>query len=290
MMIKILFALTFLAGSCISPVLAQNGKANSKDGRAQVMILGTFHFAYPNLDVIKIDKADQLDITSPENQRDILRITRQMARFDPTKIAVEAMPEEQSRLDSLYQAYLDGRYELEVGEEYQLGFRLAKQLDHPRVYAIDTWGNLDSYQKPGSKNFEVREDIKEHMQKFWAYLQSTSQAKSEAEKKQARNLPRSLYRIIQQSNQPEAIRKGHEHYFSETFQYEEQAYDYTGVDWYSATWFNRNLRIFRNIQRITESPNDRILVIYGSGHLALLQQAVDSSPTHRLVPAYKLLK
>ena len=287
---KILLAVLLLTGTCLSPVLAQQGKADGKDERAQVMLLGTFHFAYPNQDVIKTEEADQLDVTSTESQRDIARITSQIAKFKPTKIAVEAFPGKQAKLDSLYQAYLEGRYELGVNEIYQLGFRLAKQLGHPRVYATDSWGNLDSYQKPGSKEFEIRDDIKERMEKFWAYRQSTVQARAEAEKKQAGTQPRSLYKTIQLMNQPDAIRKNQENYFREAFQYEEQPYDYTGVDWYSATWFNRNLRIFRNIQRITESPNDRILVIYGSDHLGPLQQAVESSPNHRLAPAHKWLK
>ncbi|MBC5991945.1 DUF5694 domain-containing protein [Pontibacter cellulosilyticus] len=287
---KLFFAALFLATTYISPALAQQGKTSKQDDRAQVMILGTFHFAYPNLDVVKTEKSDQLDIKSPESQRDIARLVNQMAKFNPTKIAVEAMPEKQAKLDSLYQAYLEGRYELGLNETYQLGFRLAKQLGHKRVYATDSWGDLNAYQKPGSKEFEVRDDIKERMEKFWEYKQSTVQARAEAEKKLSGPKPRSLYKAIQQLNQPEAIRKSHENYFREAFQYEEQPYDYTGVDWYNASWFSRNLRIFRNIQRITESPDDRILLIYGSDHVALLQQAVESSPTHQLVPAHKMLK
>ena len=287
---KLLLAVLLLAGTCLYPVLAQQGKAGGKDERTQVMLLGTFHFAYPNQDIIKTEKDKQLEIMSPEGQRDIARITSQLAKYKPTKIAVEAFPGKQAKLDSLYQAYLDGRYELGVNEIYQLGFRLAKQLGHTRVYAIDSWGNLDSYQKPGSEEFEVRDAIKERMEKFWAYMQSTVQARAEAEKIMAGTQPQSLYKTIQRMNQPEAIRKSHENYFREAFQYEEQAYDYTGVDWYSATWFNRNLRIFRNIQRITESTDDRILAIFGAAHVALLQQAVESSPTHRLVPAHKLLR
>lgn len=96
--------------------------------------------------------------------------------------------------------------------------------------------------------------------------------------------------MLQYKNQPERIRERHAIYFREAFRYEEQTYNYMGVDWYSATWFNCNLRIFRNIQRITESPDDRILVIYGAAHVATIQQAVESSPTHRLAYAHKLLK
>ncbi|WP_439882660.1 DUF5694 domain-containing protein [Pontibacter sp. MBLB2868] len=287
---KLLLAAALLASSCLMPALAQFKKACGRENRAQVMLLGTFHFAYPNADIITTAKADQLDVTSPQGQRDIARINSRMAKFKPTKIAVEVRPEKQARLDSLYQAYLDGRYELGVNEEYQLGFRLAKQLGHPRVYAIDTWGNLDAYQKSDAKEFEVREDKAAQMEAFWEYMQATVKARHEADKKLAGNQARTVYQKIKEMNQPAAIRKGLENYFREAFQYEAQPYDYTGVDWYSASWFNRNLRIFRNIQRITESPDDRILVIYGAGHLGPLQQAVESSPSHQLVPAYKLLR
>jgi hypothetical protein len=39
---------------------------------------------------------------------------------------------------------------------------------------------------------------------------------------------------------------------------------YVGPD-FAAGWFDRNLRIFRNLQRLTGGPAERILVVYGSG-------------------------
>jgi len=53
--------------------------------------------------------------------------------------------------------------------------------------------------------------------------------------------------------------------------------DYLGPDM-RTRWYNRNLRIFHNIQRITRSPDERILVIIGSGHLPILRHAVEASP------------
>ncbi len=286
---KLLLAVALMAGSYFTPAQAQHSKTGSKDARAQVMLLGTFHFSYRNLDIIKTEKADQIDFTSEESRKDIQKITDRMAKFKPTKIAVEVMPEKQAKMDSLYQAYLNGSYELEMDEVYQIGFRLAKQLGHQRVYCINAMGDIDTYQKPGVTKFEVREDKKERMEKFWTYMRAKTIERAEIDKELYRQNG-SVYKVIQKFNQPETIRRRHENYFRDAFQYEEKEHDYTGVDWYSATWFNRNLRIFRNIQRITESPNDRILVIYGAAHLATIQQAVESSPTHRLAPAHKLLR
>ena len=65
--------------------------------------------------------------------------------------------------------------------------------------------------------------------------------------------------------------------------------DYIGVDFETGRWFNRNLRIFRNIQRIETGPSDRILVIFGAGHLNLLNYLFECSPEYRLEEANKYL-
>ncbi|MEP7266457.1 MAG: DUF5694 domain-containing protein, partial [Saprospiraceae bacterium] len=55
-------------------------------------------------------------------------------------------------------------------------------------------------------------------------------------------------------------------------------------------WFNRNLRIFRNIQKINAKPTDRILVIFGAGHMNLLNIFFKASPEYKLVERNKYLK
>ncbi|TVR39512.1 MAG: hypothetical protein EA394_09540, partial [Bacteroidia bacterium] len=59
--------------------------------------------------------------------------------------------------------------------------------------------------------------------------------------------------------------------------------DFTGVDLESGRWFNRNLRIFRNVQRIPSDPDDRILLIVGADHLNLLNIFFDISWEFELV-------
>ena len=59
--------------------------------------------------------------------------------------------------------------------------------------------------------------------------------------------------------------------------------DYTMPDYIASWWYDRNLRIFANLKRITESPDDRILVIFGAGHVPILKHAIACSPKHELV-------
>jgi hypothetical protein len=58
-------------------------------------------------------------------------------------------------------------------------------------------------------------------------------------------------------------------------------FEYAGSDLVAA-WYQRNIRIYRNIVALIDSPNERILVMYGSGHLGWLRQDVADDPTVRL--------
>ncbi|MBK8492832.1 MAG: hypothetical protein IPL49_18595 [Saprospirales bacterium] len=48
-------------------------------------------------------------------------------------------------------------------------------------------------------------------------------------------------------------------------------------------WFNRNLLIFRNIQQIGHDGDDRILVLFGTGHVGVLKWLIESSAEYDLV-------
>ncbi|HWY33911.1 MAG TPA: DUF5694 domain-containing protein, partial [Nitrosopumilaceae archaeon] len=58
---------------------------------------------------------------------------------------------------------------------------------------------------------------------------------------------------------------------------------YRGADALATYWYDRNLRIFRNIQQLTTSPKDRILVLFGAGHVAVLDQLLICSPEYNYV-------
>ena len=49
--------------------------------------------------------------------------------------------------------------------------------------------------------------------------------------------------------------------------------EYPGPD-LLAEWFRRNVRIFANLRSVITSPEERVLVIYGAGHLYWLQRDV----------------
>lgn len=60
-----------------------------------------------------------------------------------------------------------------------------------------------------------------------------------------------------------------------------EPWDWAGADLVS-DWFRRNMRIYTNIARLVDSPNERVLVIYGAGHLGWLQHAFERNPKFHL--------
>lgn len=279
-----LYRFLFIFIMCFSlPILAQDG--------TKVTILGTFHFAYPELDRIKTNSKDKIDFKDPKRLSEVNELVDKLAKFKPSKIALEIKTWDQAKTDSLYNLYLEGKYSLPINECYMVGFRLAEKLGLKKVYCIDTWGNIDAYFTGDGKNiFDVRPDRVKMMQKLEAFSDSLLKAKPVQESSDSIEKPYlTITGILKKLNDPEKIKSDHAQYFKNLFLFEEKEGDYAGVDWISASWFNRNLRIFRNIQKLTENPDDRILIIYGSGHLGLISQYIGDSHNHTLVPVLDYL-
>ena len=58
---------------------------------------------------------------------------------------------------------------------------------------------------------------------------------------------------------------------------------YRGADALAMHWYSRNLRIFRNIQELHLQPTDRLVVLYGAGHMGVLKQLFECSVEFELV-------
>jgi hypothetical protein len=60
-----------------------------------------------------------------------------------------------------------------------------------------------------------------------------------------------------------------------------EPYDWAGADLVS-DWFRRNMRIYSNVVQLADSSNERVLVVFGSGHLGWLRHDFASNPRLRL--------
>ncbi len=88
-------------------------------------------------------------------------------------------------------------------------------------------------------------------------------------------------------NQPERMEKSHKGYFN--IMRIGRGKEYVGAG-YLSWWYRRNMVILTNIIRLTDSPKERILVIYGYGHLKLLTQFAKESGFYTVENPLKYLE
>jgi hypothetical protein len=236
------------------------------DARPEILVLGTYHMSNPGHDVHNM-QAD--DVLSPRRQREIAQLIEVLKRFRPTKIAIEAEVGSQ-RVGQEYSDYLAGKYTLSRNEIDQIGYRLAKELGHRVVYPVDEggefpWKRLVNYAK--ANGLEEKFDS----------LDSSMSAQVREQSDFLRS--HTVLEMLEYMNSDAMAAGGVALYYA-LVRYGDP-FDYAGPDLLAA-WYQRNIRIYHNIVKLIESPNDRILVIYGFGHLGWLQQNVSNDPAVRL--------
>jgi hypothetical protein len=240
--------------------------------RAQVLVLGVYHMANRGHDIYNM-RAD--DVLAPTRQAEIMQLTEVLKRFNPTKIAVEAdlfgptNPTTNER-PKQYADYLAGKHELSRDEIEQIGFRLAKELGLKTIYPVNAdydfpYQRLVDYAKANSRS----QELDETMGGF------DGQVKAQGEYLASHTVLETL--LYMNTDQKTAQDVG---LYYRLAHFGEPG-DWAGADLLS-DWFRRNLRIYSNVMRLVDSPSERILVIFGAGHLAWLRRDFESDPTIEL--------
>jgi hypothetical protein len=231
---------------------------------AEVLVLGTYHMDNPGRDIFNME-AD--DVLAPKRQTEIRELLDVLARFRPTKIAIEANTD--SPKIEQYKDYLAGKYELGRDERDQIGFRLGKELNLTKIHGIDADGEfpflaVQDYAKAHGREKELESLV----------AQAGKAVQDENEFLKSHSVLQMLLRI----NSSEAVHRGLAVYAM--FAHFGEEYDYAGARLLTE-WYGRNMRIHTHLLNVIE-PGDRVLVIFGAGHLGLLRQAVEADPSLKL--------
>jgi hypothetical protein len=233
--------------------------------RPEVLVLGVYHMANPGRDLFNT-QAD--DVLAPKRQQEIAELAEVLKKFRPTKVALEN--DSQSRLQARYEKYLAGEYVLTANEIDQIGLRVAKELGHKTIYAVDADGDFPfqrvvNFAKASGQSAK----LDAHMAEIGAMVKEQNEyLKSH-----------SVLQTLLYLNSDEKAAQGVGFYYAEA-RYGEPG-DYAGPD-LLAEWYRRNVRIYNNVARLLTSSDERILLIFGSGHLGWLRHDFASDPTVRL--------
>jgi hypothetical protein len=246
----------------------------NKGSLPKVLLVGTFHFEYYNLDAHKVDKDKQIDILSVPKQKELKELLDYLSVFKPTKICIEAFPEWNAV--EKYRAYRAGQKKSVKDERYQVAFKLMDRFKLDTAYSINAESIANDFQSTKDSSL------------FMPYLQNLYDGYSDRDNsayvkwrdyKTTLTTKLSLLQYFKYLNAPNNLRRDFGAYLVGDYKLGKTK----GADILAIDWYDRNLRIFRNLQNIDSKPNDRILVLFGSGHVAILDQLLASSPEYQYI-------
>ncbi|WP_445365240.1 DUF5694 domain-containing protein [Microbulbifer sp. ANSA001] len=251
-----IFSSTIILVYCSASWAAEKEVLSSPEApTAQVMLFGTFHFANPGRDTVKLNV---IDVLTPENQAYLEQLTEKLASESPTHVMLECDPSIQNKIDKKFQSYLNGQHRLEVNESQQLGFRIAAKAKLSGVICYDE----NQVHWDGSKLMNyMSTNTPERKKIFDTEIEEFGNLSS----KQHKTL--TLRQLLQIDNSVERDRKNMNLYLMENDI--DSGEGFSGAD-ASVSWWHRNFRMYANIQTKAQ-PGTKVIAIAGSGHTALMK-------------------
>ncbi|HEV8287211.1 MAG TPA: DUF5694 domain-containing protein [Chitinophagaceae bacterium] len=241
----------------------------------KVLLLGTFHFDNPGLDVAKFHDAD---IFSAKRQQEIAEVIKKIKTFAPDKIFVESPSGNQMKIDSALTQYKEGKLSIRASEVQQLGYRLAKELSLRTVYGVDFRDAsfpFDSLIQSAADAGQL-----ELISRIKNFIDSIQTAFNESLKKYT--IREMLLRENSVHNQKIAVGW----YFS--LLTAGKPGDHVG-SYLTSEWWRRNMVIYENILKTLTGKEEKILIIFGSEHTALLNEMMWYNADFEIVPVDKVL-
>jgi len=244
--------------------------------RTKILLLGTMHFTPSTTDMYK---NAAVDLTSPQRQPQVRAVVEKLAAFHPDQVCVEWTALRQNKLDSVFQAYQQGHYQLKSDEIDQLAFQTARQLKLPHLTAVNYRGHFDSDKMMAYAKQHQQENI------LTALDAHANGFLAEANKKMLK-LP--LKDFLAFANTPDAL-NANAAVYTQYMARIGQGPDYPGIDLLT-DWYSTNLHIYANILRQVKPTDKAIAVIFGQGHIPILKSLFASNPEFEVVEVAKVLK
>lgn len=240
--------------------------AQEKSHVKEALLIGTFHYNNPGADVAK---TKSFDILSEDSQLELKKISSEIKNYNPTKIFVEWPYNEQKELDSLYLIYTKGNYfdndSLSnfylKNEIFQLAFRVAKENNLKKVYAIDyaTPFPFEDVMKEIEDNnqSDLKKRIEEGISKFTVDFDHKIES--------GVSLTELTYFVNSQE-----MRKFSNYFHNDLMLLAGGTNDFSGP-LLTSEWFKRNLYMWSLIQKNVTRSDERIMVLAGTSHVAMLE-------------------
>jgi len=250
---------------------------SAQSKKKQILLLGTFHFENPGLDVAKVNT---FNVMSDKSQKELENITNKIKKFGPDKIFIEWNYQKQDNLDKFYNKNTDSLLHKDADEIVQLALRSAKKLGHKKLYGID-YNNADfPYDSlvKGMKEANQLDLIRKN-EETMKYYQTDHNKKI---------TKYSLTELLLDINTKASI-EGNIGWYLQTAIKGGKKDNFVGA-FLVSEWYRRNLYMYALIQKLTESQDDKIMVLLGAGHTAMIREFVEHNPEFEIVELATVLK
>src|SRR5438552_3753748 len=264
-----------LANACLAAFLSTTLLAQSPTPapvRIQVMVLGTYHFDNPGQDLhnMKVDS-----VLTPAKQAELADIASRLAKFNSTKIAVEALSDRADFVSNKFDGFTPEKLSKDPDERAQIAFRLAYQLGHKSVYGIDEQSNTIDY-FPFDK---VDAYAKAHQQSA-ALGRMQEKVEGMIKQMEAAQKTKPVRLMLADVNDPKRVLSDHQSFYYALLSLANEK-EQPGAE-LNAAWYQRNAKIFAKLMQIAQ-PGDRVLVVFGSGHAFWLRHFVQNTTGFQLI-------
>lgn len=277
-----LFFLSILVVGCGDPVEVDLPQEEPDYSKTKVYLLGTFHFAQTD---------STYDVLNEDHQQSIAIICKIVEGLSPDKIFIERMPdyEYQNKMDSLYQVYRNRTDSTRVrrNEIWQIAFRVAEFLDHPKLYQCDHPGRY------GTLYAQIREYAEAHdqMDILNADVEGTTKPLSRLINEDSLMQAISLYEYMRWLNSKEVQGASEAHYIdvfprvgqTDVYNYTE---DYLLGTQLTADWYRRNIYIYSKMINQLDYEEESIFLLIGNDHVPIIRDLFESNPHFEVVDTH----
>ncbi len=244
-------------------------------GKIQVLNLGTFHMGYtPDANKTEFDENDA------ENKRRVHAIAEQLAAFDPTVIVVEVQPQYQEELEGYYAEYLaDPDMYIEDPTEIELlAYEVGRLSGADRIYGIDHQMSYD---------YAIGEKLDNAVDSagYQAFRQNPF-----------RNDPElALYASDTISLREKLSIMNRDAFLDFLITVNADILTHTGTEGgfegadEAAKYYQRNLRMYTNLNRLPLGPDDRVFIVMGATHTAFFRDFMSRSNKYEMVNTFEYL-
>lgn len=243
--------------------------------KIQVLNLGTFHFRFtPDAHQVEFNEEGE------KEQLEVRALNDMLAKFKPTIICVERTPENVFEINEAYQKYLKDPSKLETnyGETSMVAFEIARLNGIKKIFGIDH--HMEYNYNIGDEMINAIDSTT-----YQHFFKNPFIENPELNLNQEDLTLLEQLKLINHPKYQEFLLNVN----ADILTYVGSKDGFEGAD-EAAKLYQRNLRMFSNINRIPMKNTDRVFILSGGLHASFIADLMKRSPKYQIVDPFDYLK